>query len=236
MSKSNNLGYEYIKELTLYFEEIQHIRKLTVKEEKELSIKIQNGDKNALNKLVYHNLRFVVNIAKKYRDRGVPFADIISEGNLGLIHAASKFDGSKNVKFISYAVWWIKNSINECIDNYNREHEYVQCESYVFDKQKDLELQYEKVNEDFENKINSLQSQKDAIKSLMQCLREREIKILTLFYGLADGKEMTLDEVGKCMNLTNERVRQIKDTAISKLKTRVLSYSDEEFDIIKSLR
>lgn len=230
------IGYEHIEELDSYFNEIQSIRRLTSEEEKELSKKIQKGDKNALNKLVYHNLRFVVNIAKNYRDRGVPFADIISEGNLGLIRAASKFDGEKNVKFISYAVWWIKNSINECIETYNRNKESISYEDYVFNNHSEIKYQFDLVNEDFENKINDIQSRRDTIDILLKCLHEREIKILTLFYGLGNGKEMTLDEVGKEMNLTNERVRQIKDGALTKLKCNVLTYSDDEIETFRSLR
>lgn len=231
-----NIGYEYIKELDSYFKEIQNIRKLSKKEERELSERIKKGDKNALNDLVYHNLRFVVNIAKNYRNSNVPFADIISEGNMGLLHAATKFDGDKNIKFISYAVWWIKNSINECIETYNRNTEVIDYEDYVIDNCKDIDKELNIVNEDFEEKLNNLQGRKDAIDDLLKCLHEREIKIITLFYGLNDGKEMTLDEVGKCMHLTNERVRQIKDCALSKLKCKALTYSDEEIEIFKSLR
>ena len=96
---------DYEKEVDYYFNSLKKYRKLSNEEEKELGFKIQNGDKEALNTLVEHNLRFVVNIAKGYRERGVPFADLISEGNLGLIHAANKFDPNKNIRFISYAVW-----------------------------------------------------------------------------------------------------------------------------------
>lgn len=231
-----NIGYEYIKELDSYFREIQNIRKLSKKEERELSVRIKQGDREALNDLVYHNLRFVVNIAKNYRNSNVPFADIISEGNMGLLHAATKFDGDKNIKFISYAVWWIKNSINECIETYNRNTEVINYEDYVIDNCKDVDKELNLVNEDFEEKINNLQGRRDAVDDLLKCLHEREIKILTLFYGLNDGKEMTLDEVGKCMHLTNERVRQIKDTALSKLKCKALTYSDEEIEVFKSLR
>ena len=231
-----NIGYEHVEGLDSYFSDIQNIRKLTAAEEKELSVRIQRGDKDALDKLVYHNLRFVVNIAKNYRDRGVPFADLISEGNVGLIRAASKFDDKKNVKFISYAVWWIKNSINECIEAYKRNNESITYEDYVFNNQSDVDYQLDLINEDFENKINDIQSRKDTIDILLKCLHEREIKILTLFYGLGNGKEMTLDEVGKEMHLTNERVRQIKDNALTKLKCNVLTYSNDEIETFKSLR
>lgn len=231
-----NLGYEHVQELTTYFNDIQNIRQLTRREEQILSEKIQKGDEQALNKLVYHNLRFVVNIAKNYRNSNVPFADIISEGNLGLIRAAHKFDSSKGVKFISYAVWWIKNSINECIEKYNRDNETLSYDDYTINKCTDLDNKFEQINEDFEEKINNIQSRKDAIESLMKCLHEREIKILTLFFGLNGGKEMTLEEVGKEMCLTNERVRQIKDAALSKLKCEVLTYTDDEIDTFRLLR
>lgn len=231
-----NLGYEHVQELSTYFNDIQNIRRLTKREEQILSEKIQKGDEQALNKLVYHNLRFVVNIAKNYRNNNVPFADIISEGNLGLIRAAHKFDSTKGVKFISYAVWWIKNSINECIEKYNRDNETLSYDDYTINKCTDLDHKFEQINEDFEEKINNIQSRKDAIESLMKCLHEREIKILTLFFGLNGGKEMTLEEVGKEMCLTNERVRQIKDSALSKLKCEVLTYTDDEIDTFRLLR
>lgn len=231
-----NLGYEHVQELSTYFNDIQNIRRLTRREEQILSEKIQKGDEQALNKLVYHNLRFVVNIAKNYRNSNVPFADIISEGNLGLIRAAHKFDSSKGVKFISYAVWWIKNSINECIEKYNRDNETLSYDDYTINKCTDLDHKFEQINEDFEEKINNIQSRKDAIESLMKCLHEREIKILTLFFGLNGGREMTLEEVGKEMCLTNERVRQIKDSALSKLKCEVLTYTDDEIDTFRLLR
>lgn len=231
-----NLGYEHIQELSTYFNDIQNIRRLTRREEQILSEKIQKGDEQALNKLVYHNLRFVVNIAKNYRNNNVPFADIISEGNLGLIRAAHKFDSTKGVKFISYAVWWIKNSINECIEKYNRDNETLSYDDYTINKCTDLDNKFEQINEDFEEKINNIQSRKDAIESLMKCLHEREIKILTLFFGLNGGREMTLEEVGKEMCLTNERVRQIKDSALSKLKCEVLTYTDDEIDTFRLLR
>lgn len=231
-----NLGYEHVQELSTYFNDIQNIRRLTRREEQILSEKIQKGDEQALNKLVYHNLRFVVNIAKNYRNSNVPFADIISEGNLGLIRAAHKFDSTKGVKFISYAVWWIKNSINECIEKYNRDNETLSYDDYTINKCTDLDNKFEQINEDFEEKINNIQSRKDAIESLMKCLHEREIKILTLFFGLNGGREMTLEEVGKEMCLTNERVRQIKDGALSKLKCEVLTYTDDEIDTFRLLR
>lgn len=229
------LNYEHIEELDTYFEEIKRYRSLTREEEKNLSYRIKKGDNEALNKLVTHNLKFVVNIAKKYRDRGVPFSDLICEGNLGLIHAAEKFDGDKNIKFISYAIWWIKNSILECINDYAISDE-TRGEDYVFVNCIDSLNEKELINTEFEDKLHDIQSRQDSIDELMKCLKERERKILILFYGLNGGKEMTLDEVGNEMNLTMERVRQIKDIAINKLKCEVLTLNNEEFQTLKSLR
>lgn len=229
-------GFEHEEILTSYFNDIQNIRVLSAKEEKELAFKIKKGDKNALNKLVYHNLRFVVMISKLYRERKVSFSDLISEGNMGLIKAAHKFDPNKNVKFITYAVWWIRNAMEEFAKQQEKIGNTVEANEINVNNNMDIEYRYEMINDDFETKINNIQSRKDTIELLMQCLHEREIQILTLFYGLNDGKEMTLDEVGKKMNLTNERVRQIKDCAISKLKCKALSYSDKDIEMFKSLR
>lgn len=227
--------FEHIVELDSYFNEIKHYHSLSREEERVLSQKIKRGDKNALNKLVAHNLKFVVNIAKKYRDRGVPFSDLISEGNMGLIHAAEKFDGEKNIKFISYAIWWIKNSILECIEKYAVKNETT-SDDYTFINCTNALNESELINEEFESQLLDIQSRQDSINVLMNCLKEREKKILILFYGLNGGKEMTLDEVGSEMNLTMERVRQIKDSAINKLKCEVLSLDSNEFNELKALR
>lgn len=227
--------YEHIEEIDTYFEEIKHLRPLSREEEKELSDRIKKGDASAKEKLVKHNLKFVVAMAKNYRDRGVPFNDLISEGNIGLMRAADKFDGDKNIKFISYAVWWVKNSFNECINNYAANNE-KNAEDYVFVNVKDVLTDDNLINEEFEDKLIELQSRKNCVKELMKCLHEREIKILTLFYGLNDGREMTLDEVGSEMNLTMERVRQIKDSALMKLKCRALTLNKEDRAMAMNLR
>ena len=120
--------YEKLEEIDSYFSEIKKYKHLTNAEEKELAEKIKQGDEKALNKLVTSNLKFVVNIAKAYRKSGVPFSDLISEGNVGLMKAAKKFDGNKNIRFISYAVWWVKNSIQECIEEYQQKNYPIQKE------------------------------------------------------------------------------------------------------------
>jgi RNA polymerase primary sigma factor len=228
--------FEKLDEIDSYFDDIKKYRPLSSREEKELAVKIKKGDKAALDKLVNANLKFVVNYAKQYRKSGVPFSDLISEGNIGLIKAAEKFDETKGVKFISYAVWWIRNSIQECIDRYLGNIEEVNADNYMFDNCKSSEYDYSSqlVNNEFEEELNNIQSREATISELMKTLKKREIKILSLYFGLYDGKEMTLDEIGQEMDLTKERVRQIKDKALVKLKVNALA--SDEFYTFKELR
>lgn len=228
--------YEHLDEIDVYFDEIKKYKPLSRKKEKILSDRIKNGDEEALNELVHANLKFVVNIAKMYRKSGVPFSDLISEGNIGLIKAAQKFDGNRNIKFISYAVWWIKNSIQECIDNYNKENCEVNVDFFNIEKQTKEAYEYEinNINNEYEDNIINLQSRNSAIDELLSCLQEREKKIIILYFGLFNNKEHTLDEIGVEMSLTNERIRQIKDKSLVKL--RVAALTSNEFNIFQSLR
>lgn len=228
------IKWEYVKELDKYFSDIKHFKTLSRQEERALGMKIQRGDKSALNKLVNHNLKFVVSIAKKYRDRGVPFEDLISEGNMGLYHAAEKYDGCRETKFITYAVWWIKNSINEIIKDYASNNE-INVDDFIFDKKKSVEYHQELINEEFEEELNNIQSRNDSVEELLKCLQERERKIVTMFFGLKGTKEMNLDEIGQSMSLSMERVRQIKDVALIKLKSNVLMMNNDFFKEIKEL-
>lgn len=229
--------YEHIEELDKYFEDVKKYKKrLTREEEIKLAYKIKDGDNEALDKLIRHNLRFVVSIAKKYRSKtDVSFADLISEGNIGLIKAAKKFDPTRNIKFSSYAVWWIKASINECIEEYKGNIEYNFVDDYQIVNLAEKDTLYNDVNEDFEKKMNNLQSRQSAIDDLIKCLEEREKKIIILFYGLGDTpREMNLEEISKEMCLTKERVRQIKDSALVKLKCEALC--SDEYETYKELR
>lgn len=231
---SKTIKWEHVRELEQYFSEIKHLKTLSKEEERCLGIKIKQGDKNALNKLVKHNLKFVVTIAKRYRDRGVPFEDLISEGNMGLYHAAEKYDGTRETKFITYAVWWIKNSINEIIKDYSCKNE-VNVDDFVFENKKNIEYHNELINEEFEEELSAIQSRKHSIEELLRCLQEREKKIVIMFYGLNGTKEMNLDEIGQNMSLSMERVRQIKDVALIKLKTNVLMMDSDSFNEFKDL-
>ena len=229
------LGYEQVDEITTYFNEITKIKPLSREEERELAYRIQKGDIEALNKLVRHNLQFVVSVAKQYRHRGVPFADLIAEGNMGLIRAAHKFDPTKGVKFISYAVWWVRNSMIECIDAYQKNDENADLDEKISNEDGCFDYKYDTINEDFEEQLNLIGNRKETVDTLLKCLQERERKIIIMYYGLNGEDELTLDEVGVKLNLTNERVRQIKDNALSKLKCKVLTLPDEHFNEYKSL-
>ena len=229
--------FEYIEELDTYFEEVKKYRKrLTKQQEHDLAVRIQAGDENAVDILVKHNLRFVISIAKKYRSlTDVSFADLISEGNLGLIKAARKFDPNRNIKFSSYAVWWIRAGINECIDSYKDKIEYNAVDDRQIINLTEKDNVYDDVNEEFEKKMNNLQSRQSAIDDLVKCLEERERKIIMLFFGLGKTeKEMNLEEISKEMSLTKERVRQIKDTALVKLKCEALC--SPEFETYREIR
>lgn len=229
--------YEHIDGLDTYFEEVKKYKKrLTHDEEIELAYKIKEGDNEALDKLVKHNLRFVITIAKKYRSKtDVSFADLISEGNIGLIKAAKHYDPSRKVKFSSCAVWWIKASINECIERYKGDVEYNIVDDYQIVNLVDKDNAYDNVNEEFEKKMNNLQSRQSAIDDLVKCLADREKKIIMMFFGLGEtAREMNLEEISKEMCLTKERVRQIKDSALVKLKCEAIC--SDEFEIYRDLR
>ena len=221
---------DYEEEIEYYFYSLRNYKQLTREEERDLAIKIQNGDDKALNKLVEHNLRFVVKVAKGYRDKGVSFADLISEGNLGLIHAAKKFDPNKDIKFVSYAVWWIRCYINDFITEHTVNNKEISTDTYT-------SYQYHEdfINEKFEENLNNLNDRNSTIADLLICLKDRERDIIQMSFGLNGEKEMTLDEISKVTDLSMERVRQIKDNAIMKLKCEVLSRPTDEFNEIKML-
>ena len=227
MSKLKPRDYE--SEIESYFYSLRGYKKLTRKEERELGKRIQKGDNEALNKLVEHNLRFVVNIAKAYRDRGVSFSDLISEGNLGLIHAAKKYDPDKNIKFISYAVWWIRCYINDFIEKSLNTNEITTDDYTNYQYEDDM------INEKFEESLNNLNDRKTTIADLLVCLKERERSIIQMAFGLNGNKEMTLEEISKKTDLSMERVRQIKDNALMRLKCEVLTRPTEEINEMKLL-
>ena len=256
--------------LDKYLQEIGHEELLSVDEEVELAQRIRKGDRRALERLTRANLRFVVSVAKQYQNQGLSLPDLINEGNVGLIKAAEKFDETRGFKFISYAVWWIRqsilqaiaeqsrivrlplnqvgsvNKINRELNKFEQEHERRPSVDEIADR---IDLPEDKIEEamkannrhvsmdapfvDGEN--NSLldvladndmpmadkalvqESLRKEIDRAIELLNDREQKVVRAFFGIGT-PEMTLEEIGDKYNLTRERVRQIKEKAIRRLR------------------
>ncbi len=257
--------------LKLYLKEISKIKEISPDEEKELGKKIQKGDKEALNQLVEANLRFVVSVAKKYRGSGISFLDLINEGNLGLIEAAKRFDPNKNVKFITYAIWWIRQAIihtiaeqsravrlpqkqanllyrfglkiAELTSKLNRQpssheiaeqlgiteseannlfqilHNDVSLSSKISDDEKiELEdtIEQQEVSPADEELIRKSLAQE--LNKMVCQLNDDEKNVINYRFGLDGSDPKTLQEIGNKMNLSRERIRQIQNQALLKLR------------------
>ncbi|MBO5017568.1 MAG: RNA polymerase sigma factor RpoD/SigA [Alistipes sp.] len=256
--------------LDKYLQEIGKEELISVEEEVELAQRIKKGDKEALEKLTKANLRFVVSVAKQYQNQGLSLPDLINEGNLGLIKAAEKFDETRGFKFISYAVWWIRqsilqalaeqsrivrlplnqvgslNKINKAFARFEQEHERTPSAEELANE---LELPKEKVTDTLrvagrhisvdapfaDGEDNSLldvlvntdspnadrglinESLSTEVDRALEILTDRERDIIRYFFGIGCS-EMTLEEIGEKFDLTRERVRQIKEKAIRKLR------------------
>ena len=249
--------------LDKYLQEIGREELVTPEEEVELAQRIRKGDPVALEKLTRANLRFVVSVAKQYQNQGLSLPDLINEGNLGLIKAAEKFDETRGFKFISYAVWWIRqsilivrlplnqvgslNKINKALSKFEQENERQPSNeelSEMIDVPKDkisdtLRVSGRHVSVDapfVEGEDNSLldvlpnddspmadrglvnESLNTEIERALSTLTDREREIVKSFFGIGC-QEMTLEEIGERFGLTRERVRQIKEKAIRRLKS-----------------
>lgn len=256
--------------LDKYLQEIGKEDLISVEEEVELAQKIRKGDRKALERLTKANLRFVVSVAKQYQNQGLSLPDLINEGNVGLIKAAEKFDETRGFKFISYAVWWIRqsilqaiaeqsrivrlplnqvgsvNKINRALNKFEQENERrpsVEEISETVDLPEDKIDEAMKVNgrhvsvdapfidgEDnslldvlvndsspMADKSLVLESLRAEINTALLALNERERNIIEAFFGI-NQQEMTLEEIGSKYGLTRERVRQIKEKAIRRLR------------------
>ena len=262
--------------LDKYLQEIGKVSLLTAEEEIKLAIRIKQGDPEALEKLTRANLRFVVSVAKQYQNQGLSLGDLINEGNLGLIKAARRFDETRGFKFISYAVWWIRQSILQALAEQSRivrlplnrvgvlnrigkaysnlEQEYER-EPSAEELAKELEMDVQEISDtlrvsskhlsfdapftqDEENRLldvmeNAEQPSPDTslmseslnaeIERALSKLSEQEAEIIKLYFGLGDDQPMTLEEIGDRFNLTRERIRQIKEKAIRRLRNTTRS-------------
>lgn len=190
--------------LEKYLQEISREPRLSAEEEIELSKKIHEGDRVALEELVKANLRFVVTVANQYKDQGVSLPDLINEGNMGLLRAAERFDGTRGFKFISYAVWWIREGILRVLA------EEQKCNSrQLFDEFPSPDTLIAPFGETFSAETNRA----------LSLLGERERFIIEHAFGINGQPEMTLGAIGESLGLTKERVRQIREKSIRKLRT-----------------
>lgn len=259
--------------LEKYLQEIGKVELISPDEEVQLARRIKQGDQAALDKLTKANLRFVVSVAKQYQNQGLSLPDLINEGNLGLIKAAQRFDETRGFKFISYAVWWIRQSILQSLAEQSRivrlplnkvgltnriQKAYSQLEQ-EFEREPSpeelaevLELEIEEISatlgigarhvsmdtplsegeentlidvlvnpnaESADGNIEHKESLKQEIDRSLKTLTERQKEVICFFFGIGVDHPMSLEDIGTRFNLTRERVRQIKDKAITKLKT-----------------
>jgi RNA polymerase primary sigma factor len=208
--KMENYGFEHIDNIDKYLSSIEKYRPLNAKDEQEIGRKIIEGDKTELDKLVRANLKFVVTIAKQYRGKGVPFDELISEGNMGLITAAMKFDPSKGCKFITYAVYWVKSYINKRIANVTSENAAMNS---IYDKIKATSNICENEEEILQNVSAST-----AVEDITKCLNEREYEMVSMYFGLNGKQESSYKEIGKHFHVTSECARQTVNQSLSKMK------------------
>jgi RNA polymerase primary sigma factor len=257
--------------LDKYLQEIGKVDLITADEEVELAQRIKAGDQLALEKLTKANLRFVVSVAKQYQNQGLTLPDLINEGNLGLIKAAQRFDETRGFKFISYAVWWIRQSILQALAEQSRivrlplnkigsinkinktfafleqAHERIPSAEEIA---KELDMTVEDVKQSLKNSGRHVsmdaplidgedsnlydvlrsgespnpdkellhESLRTEIERALETLTPREADVIRLYFGLAEQHSMTLEEIGETFDLTRERVRQIKEKAIRRLK------------------
>ena len=261
------------KSLDQYFTEISKFDLLTTEEELEVVVKIEKGDEKARSKLIKANLRFVISVAKQYQNQGLSLSDLINEGNLGLIRATKSFDLTRGFKFISYAVWWIRQSINQAIiDNSRIVHlplNVVGNQIKINKASREFEVEYDRkpTNEELSKLLglsitsicNALKvsasdfsidsplknedgykktmldvlpdnnqpspddeltkiSLSEDIEYMLSILTDREAEIIMMIFGIGKEKKSTLEEIGEHFNLTRERIRQIKEKALKKLR------------------
>ncbi|UOB16811.1 sigma-70 family RNA polymerase sigma factor [Abyssalbus ytuae] len=257
--------------LDKYLQEIGKVELITADQEVELAQRIKAGDQIALERLTKANLRFVVSVAKQYQNQGLTLPDLINEGNLGLIKAAQRFDETRGFKFISYAVWWIRQSILQALAEQSRivrlplnkigsinkinktyafleqAHERIPSAEEIA---KELDMSVNDVKESMKNSGRHVsmdaplvegedsnlydvlrsgespnpdrellhESLRTEIERALETLTPREADVIRLYFGLGDQHPMTLEEIGETFDLTRERVRQIKEKAIRRLK------------------
>jgi RNA polymerase primary sigma factor len=270
---TNNIANRDSESVDRYLLDISKKELLSAQDEADLARRSREGDIDALDKLVQANLRFVVSVAKQYQNQGLSLNDLINEGNLGLIRAAQKFDETRGFKFISYAVWWIRQAMSQAIieqskiiriptgkvQNFSKinkafqmlEQEYMRDPS-IEDVMLKTGLTEEDINEYLKNIVSTVStdahlgedgemtigdtlhddshmapeedmmrtSVEGMLSNMLATLDEREKEIITLYFGMDGNDTHTLEEIGEKLNLTRERVRQIKERCLERLKKK----------------
>ncbi len=278
MIKPNSITVEE-GNLAQYFKEISKFKPLKSDVESDVAVRIKKGDKKALDMLVKANLRFVVSVARNYQNQGIPLCDLINEGNVGLVRAAYRFDEKKNFRFISYAVWWIRQAIlqylaeqsrivrlpvnragaihqimktqtsleqrlnrkpdiseiaqelsiteNSVRDTVSIANKHVSLDAPFVDDNGSTLLDMIDEKEEGSSTDDNMQaiSTNGEIKRMLDVLTEREALILKLYFGIDNDSSYTLDEIGRRLKITRERVRQIKSKALSRLKASPIARS-----------
>lgn len=235
----NQYANDFTNTVRTYYDELKKYKPLTKAKERRLLKKCKKGNLKAKNEILEANLRFVFDIAKHYTGRGVSISELISDGNMGLLRAIDKFDETKDVKFISYAVWWIRQAMLESIKkkklvNFveiepNIDNDSSMDKKLIEDDEDDVPSNDRFVNEGDEKNKETIENQKNIISSLITVLSDRERDVIENYYGLGDKKELTLTEIGEKYNLSCERIRQIKRQSLKKLRTKMLLL-DEDLD------
>lgn len=231
MLKKKKIVNDFERSSQTYFKEISEFKPLSREEEFSLWERYRkNNDIGARDKLIKSNLKFVASVARNYQGLGLSYADLIAEGNCGLMKAIDKFDYEKGYKTISYSVWWIRQSILEAL----KERAGIEGDSLPqdFEKQNPYDDDEQETDELIEseyiaNNYDELKTEeiKKVISTLIDCLNDREQYVITEYFGLNAEEGKTLEEIGNSINLTKERVRQIKEKALKKLRSEALNNS-----------